>query len=281
MRFGNPIVPGWYADPEARIFEGEYWIYPDLFGAVRRAALLRRVLIERPRHLDAPHRRILEVANVKWATRAVWAPSIVVKDGWYYLFFSANDIQNDTQLGGIGVARARTPGGPFIDYLGKPLVDRFHNGAQPIDPFVFSDADGTYYLIYGGWRHCNIAKLNATSPASCRSATARCSRRSRRRATSKARGCSLMTAGTTSCGPRADGRARTTRSRMRSADRRWGRSNEPAKSSSRIPRSRPARGTTPSFMRQPRARLVHRLSPAAAGRSRPQSSRRLHRRDAV
>ena len=53
------------------------------------------------------------------------------------------------------------PGGPFEDHLGKPLVDKFHNGAQPIDPFVFKDQDGTYYLIYGGWRHCNIAKLNA------------------------------------------------------------------------------------------------------------------------
>jgi beta-xylosidase len=40
-------------------------------------------------------------------------------------------------------------------------VDKFHNGAQPIDPFVFTDDDGTDYLIYGGWRHCNVAKLNS------------------------------------------------------------------------------------------------------------------------
>ncbi|MFI5157375.1 MAG: hypothetical protein ACHQF4_00830, partial [Sphingobacteriales bacterium] len=25
---GNPIIPGWNADPEAKIFEGQYWIYP-------------------------------------------------------------------------------------------------------------------------------------------------------------------------------------------------------------------------------------------------------------
>src|SRR5688572_17292915 len=24
----NPIVPGWYADPDIQAFEGEYWIYP-------------------------------------------------------------------------------------------------------------------------------------------------------------------------------------------------------------------------------------------------------------
>jgi beta-xylosidase len=85
----------------------------------------------------------------------------VKKDGWYYLFFGANDIQNDRQPGGIGVARARHPSGPFKDHLGAPLIGRFHNGAQPIDQFVFEDRDGSYYIVYGGWRHCNIAKLNA------------------------------------------------------------------------------------------------------------------------
>jgi beta-xylosidase len=38
-------------------------------------------------------------------------------------------------------------------------VDKFHHGAQPIDDFVFHDDDGRHYLIYGGWRHCNSARL--------------------------------------------------------------------------------------------------------------------------
>src|SRR5690242_8703135 len=25
---GNPILPGWYADPEAHVFAGRYWIFP-------------------------------------------------------------------------------------------------------------------------------------------------------------------------------------------------------------------------------------------------------------
>ena len=25
---GNPIVKGWYADPEAAVFGKQYWIYP-------------------------------------------------------------------------------------------------------------------------------------------------------------------------------------------------------------------------------------------------------------
>ena len=27
---GNPIFPGWYADPEGIVFDDEYWIYPTL-----------------------------------------------------------------------------------------------------------------------------------------------------------------------------------------------------------------------------------------------------------
>jgi beta-xylosidase len=59
------------------------------------------------------------------------------------------------------VAVADRPAGPFKDYLGKPLIGKFVNGAQPIDQFVFKDRDGQYYLVYGGWRHCNIARLRS------------------------------------------------------------------------------------------------------------------------
>ena len=54
---------------------------------------------------------------------------------------------------------ADNPAGPFEDYLGKPLIGEIINGAQPIDQFVFKDKDGTLYMYYGGWRHCNVAKL--------------------------------------------------------------------------------------------------------------------------
>ena len=159
-RSGNPIFEGYYADPEVRVFEQQYWIYPT-YSAPYGQQLFLDAFSSTDLVTWTKHPRVLDVANVKWATRALWAPSIVSKDGWYYLFFSANDIQNDQQPGGIGIARSRRPNGPFEDYLGKPLVDKFHNGAQPIDPFVFQDQDGSFYLIYGGWRHCNIAKLNA------------------------------------------------------------------------------------------------------------------------
>jgi beta-xylosidase len=86
---------------------------------------------------------------------------MVAANGKYYFFFSANNILNNSQLGGIGVAISDKPEGPFIDALGKPLIGKIHNGAQPIDQFVFRDDDGQYYIYYGGWGHCNIARLSA------------------------------------------------------------------------------------------------------------------------
>lgn len=155
---GNPILPGWYADPEAAIFKNKYWIYPTYSD-----------IYEKQVHLDAfsspdlvhwtKHARILDSSAVKWAKKAMWAPAIVQKGKKYFLFFSANDIQNNAEYGGIGVAVSDKPQGPFKDYLGKPLIDQFYHGAQPIDQFVFQDKDGQYYIIYGGWRHCNMAKV--------------------------------------------------------------------------------------------------------------------------
>jgi beta-xylosidase len=157
-RSGNPIFPGWYADPEAAVFDNTYWIYPtysDKYGKqVFFDAFSSKDLVHWDKHPD-----ILDTAAVKWAHRAMWAPAIVHKGNKYYFFFGANDIQHDYAGGGIGVAVADKPEGPYKDYLGKPLVAKFYNGAQPIDQFVFHDKDGQYYLIYGGWQHCNIARL--------------------------------------------------------------------------------------------------------------------------
>ena len=153
----NPVFPGWYADPEGIIMDDEYWIFPTYSAPYDKQV-----------HFDAfsspdlvnwtKHERIIDTTVIKWAHRAIWAPSIIKKEDQYFLFFGANDIQSNEEYGGIGVAVSDRPQGPYKDHLGKPLVDKFHNGAQPIDQFVFQD-NGKYYLIYGGWRHCNIAQL--------------------------------------------------------------------------------------------------------------------------
>lgn len=154
----NPIFKGWYADPEGIIFDKTYWVYPTFSARYEDQVFLDAFSSKDLTHWTK-HARILDTTAVKWAKKAIWAPSIIKNKNKYFLFFGANDIQSDNEIGGIGVAVASKPEGPYKDYLGKPLVDKFYNGAQPIDQFVFRDKDGQCYLIYGGWRHCNIAKL--------------------------------------------------------------------------------------------------------------------------
>jgi len=160
-RAGNPIFPGWYADPEAAVFGSQYWIYPTYSAPFDEQVYLDAFSSPDLVHWTK-HPRIIDTAAVKWAHRALWAPAIVAKGGKYYLFFGANDYHPEKPNeppGGIGVAVADQPAGPFKDLLGHPLVGTIENGAQPIDQFVFQDVDSKYYLIYGGWQHCNIARL--------------------------------------------------------------------------------------------------------------------------
>jgi beta-xylosidase len=156
---GNPLFKGWYADPEAQIFGKTYWIYPT-YSAKYKDQVFMDAFSSKDLITWKKHERIIDTSGVKWVNKALWAPSITKKDGKYYLFFGANDIQSDSEYGGIGVAVSDKPEGPFKDHIGKPLIDKFYNKAQPIDQYVFKDKDGQYYLIYGGWKHCNIAKLN-------------------------------------------------------------------------------------------------------------------------
>src|SRR5256714_1457789 len=105
-RSGNPILPGWYADPEAHIFQNEYWIYPT-YSAPYGEQVFMDAFSSKDLVTWKKHPRVLDVRDVGWAKRALWAPSVVRKSGGYYLFFSANGILNDQVLGGIGVARSR------------------------------------------------------------------------------------------------------------------------------------------------------------------------------
>ncbi len=176
---------GYYADPEIHIFDGQYWIYPtssspdekqraeNTFNPEQQKlragnvihpvyllhtsldALSSRDLVHWTKH---PH--VLDVKNVSWAAYAIWAPSAIQLHGNYYLFFAANDIQKkDKFSGGIGVAVSDKPSGPFVDAIGHPLIGEFHDGAQPIDPMVFQDDDGSIYLYQGGQGHCVVARL--------------------------------------------------------------------------------------------------------------------------
>src|SRR5687768_322428 len=86
----NPVLEGWYADPEGTVFNNQFWIYPTFS-----APFDEQVFMDAFSSTDLvnwkKHERILDTTRVKWARRAMWAPSVIAKDGKYFLFFGAND----------------------------------------------------------------------------------------------------------------------------------------------------------------------------------------------
>ena len=153
---GNPLFPGWYADPEIHFFAGRYYIYPTTSGPYH-----EQTFFECWSSNDLTNWRnegvILDFKDIPWSTNfAAWAPSCAEKNGKYYFYFSAGD------GAGLGVAVSDSPTGPFRDAIGRPLVSGYPHGAQPIDAHCFIDDDGRAYLYFGGHNKCVVAPLTPT-----------------------------------------------------------------------------------------------------------------------
>ena len=83
----------------------------------------------------------LDKKDIPWAGRQLWAPDAAYKNGTYYLFFPLKDKQDIFR---IGVATSKKPTGPF------KAEDEPIKGSYSIDPCVFKDKDGSYYMYFGG-----------------------------------------------------------------------------------------------------------------------------------
>ncbi len=107
------------------------------------------------------HGQVFDVPNdCSWA-KNTWAPSVVYRNGYFWLYFANNDTN-------IGVAKSTSPTGPFKDAKGSALVDANTPGATGLqwcfDPAVFIDDDGQAYFYWGGGtnnQNARVIKLNS------------------------------------------------------------------------------------------------------------------------
>lgn len=147
-----PLVTHIYtADPSAHVFDGAIYIYPshDIEGGVPFNDNGDHFCMEDYHvfRMDSPEAVAvdggvaLHVKDVPWAERQMWAPDAACKDGEYYLYFPAKAPDG---LFRIGVAVSDRPQGPFKAEP-QPIA-----GSYSIDPAVFADDDGAYYLYFGG-----------------------------------------------------------------------------------------------------------------------------------
>ena len=156
----NPIVNGWYADPESRVYDDTVYIYVTKSLPFDEQQNLDLVVTDDLMHFEVCH-DILDMPSFVGARRAIWAPTVIEKNGIYYLVFAANNIMSEEEVGGLYLGASNSPKGPFRNVFadGRPLLNAIYNGAQPIDAHLYKDDDGSVYLYYGGWGHMMVCKM--------------------------------------------------------------------------------------------------------------------------
>ncbi|WP_111309397.1 glycoside hydrolase family 43 protein [Confluentibacter sediminis] len=148
----QPLVKHIYtADPSAHVFNGKIYIYPshdidageafDDLGSHFAMEDYHVISMESINSDAVDNGLALHVNDVPWAEKQMWAPDAAHKDGKYYLFFPAKGYDGIFR---IGVAVSNSPVGSFIP---QPEAIK---GSFSIDPAVFEDEDGSYYMYFGG-----------------------------------------------------------------------------------------------------------------------------------
>jgi len=170
----QPLVKHIYtADPSAHVFNGKIYIYPshdvdagdafDDLGSHFAMEDYHILSMDSSTGEAKDNGCALHVKDVPWADKQMWAPDAAEKDGKYYLFFPAKAHDGIFR---IGVAVSDSPTGPFMPQP-QAIKESFS-----IDPAVFKDADGSYYMYFGGiwggqlqrWRTGHFDATEETSP---------------------------------------------------------------------------------------------------------------------
>lgn len=169
---GNPIITNIFtADPSAHVWEenGRIYIYAshDMMPAKGCGNMDKYHVYSSDAMVTwKDEGEILSAADVSWGRSKgglMWAPDAAHVDDTYYFYFphpTGNDDWNSTWR--IGVATSKKPTSDFTckydGYVkmidGSPYVTK-------IDPCIFKDDDGSYYLYTGGGSKCYVAKLSS------------------------------------------------------------------------------------------------------------------------
>jgi hypothetical protein len=150
--WSKPLVSHIYtADPSAHLFDGKIYIYPshDIEAGIPQNDNgdhfnMRDYHVLSMDHINGKvtdHGVALSVDDIPWAGRQLWAPDAAYHDGVYYLYFPLKDKEDIFR---IGVATSDKPYGPF---KAEPTPIE---GSYSMDPAVFKDDDGTFYMYFGG-----------------------------------------------------------------------------------------------------------------------------------
>lgn len=148
----QPLITNIFtADPSAHVFNGKIYIYPshdidtgitEIEGGDRFDMKDVHVLsMDSVGSAVKDNGEAINIRDIPWASRQLWAPDAAEKNGKYFLYFPVKDKQDIFR---IGVGVSTSPTGPFT---AEPLPIE---GSFSTDPAVFKDSDGSHYMYFGG-----------------------------------------------------------------------------------------------------------------------------------
>ncbi|MCL6218091.1 family 43 glycosylhydrolase [Zunongwangia pacifica] len=157
----NPVVEGYYADPEIIYAEKDkkYYLYPTSDGFNSWSGTYFKTFSSEDLVNWTDEGVILDLEkDVSWTSRNAWAPTMIEKkiDGKYKYFYYFTAAQQ------VGVAVSDSPKGPFKD-SGAPLISEKPEGikgGQNIDPDIFEDPQSGKNYLYWGNGFLAVVELN-------------------------------------------------------------------------------------------------------------------------
>lgn len=159
---GNPVLPGYYADPTIKKFGDTYYIYATTDNEMLASGA---PTVWYSNDLQNWYNYTMEIPSLSSVNlRNYWAPDIIEgKDGKYYLYFG--NCQAGCNIYGYV---SNTPVGPWekLNEDDTPVIA--HNyprkGFPSLDAQFFTDTDGKVYAYWGTWVHYNggyaVGELN-------------------------------------------------------------------------------------------------------------------------
>lgn len=138
---GNPVIPGYFADPTIKKFGDTYYMYATTDGS---GAGFGPAQVWTSKDFVNWTLMPMNWPDSHW----IWAPDVIRHtDGRYYYFYCQPCI--------IHCGVSETPRGPWKNILGESeavlVPDRFVTNAITLDGQTFVDDDGSVYLYWGTW----------------------------------------------------------------------------------------------------------------------------------
>lgn len=93
-----------------------------------------------------------------WERSVIEAPTLIARDGTYYLFFSGNDFASAAYA--VGYATSEDVLGPYEDAEENPILKTERPAGGPGHQSVLEDEDGDLWMTYHAWDVSRIGYQN-------------------------------------------------------------------------------------------------------------------------